>query len=174
MMCWHQHWLHSDDVMAVGLAYQIQPIWVPRPPASCKQANPVIFKPSRQLSGKPIPSMDFQTQQAAKYQPEGHLHAQSYNFPCWTMYIYFFVMTHWSCVHTNCKISTASAAMTSSSSQTHWKIIGFMSDTSWSIFTSMTCTPNLRSACSTLRRTSSWASWSPPLASPWTWPRPTL
>jgi len=31
----------------------------------------LIFKPSRQPSGKLIPSLDFQTQQAAEYQPEG-------------------------------------------------------------------------------------------------------
>jgi len=36
--------------------------------------------------------------------------------------------------------------MTSSSSQTHWKIIGFMSTVSWSIFVSTTCTPNPKSA----------------------------
>src|SRR5882724_9675812 len=49
-----------------------------------------------------------------------------------------------------------------------------MSDTSWSAFASMTCTRNPRSACSTHRRLSSWASWSLPLASPWTQPRPML
>jgi len=56
--------LHSDDIMAVGLLTKIEPIWVPRPQPTCKQANlrfqtsraaiwqanplQLIFKPSKQ------------------------------------------------------------------------------------------------------------------------------
>src|SRR5882672_5063221 len=36
----------------------------------------------------------------------------------------------------------------------------------------MICTPSLKSVCSTLSGSNSWALWSLPLASPWTLPRP--
>jgi len=48
------------------------------------------------------------------------------------------------------------------------------SDEFWNNCASMTCTPNPKSVCSTLRRSNSWDLWSPPLASPWTLPRPML
>jgi len=54
----------------------------------------------------------------------------------------------------------------SDSLEDHWS----MSDASWSISTSTTCTPNLRNACSIHRRLSSWL-YVHPTASPWTCPR---
>jgi len=78
-------WSRSDDVMAMVPAYQLNP-YGSLHPASCEQANPVIFKPSRQPSGKPIPSTDFQTQQAAEYQlPAGPVVI----YPCWTTFVDF-------------------------------------------------------------------------------------
>jgi len=63
--------------------------------------------PGRQPSGKLIPSMDFQNQQAAKYWPEGHPQlttSPEWYFPMLDNIPLFFVMTLWSHVHTNYSI----------------------------------------------------------------------
>jgi len=72
MMHQHQHQSHSHDIMAVGPAYQLNPYGSLDPQKAASKPIPSIFKPSRQLSGKQIPSMDFQAQKAAEYWPEGH------------------------------------------------------------------------------------------------------
>jgi len=77
MTCWCQCQLHGDDIMAVGPAYQLNSNGSLDPQQAESKLIPLIFKPSMQPSGKPIPSMDLQTQQAAKYWPEGHLQADN-------------------------------------------------------------------------------------------------
>src|SRR5882724_8173114 len=82
--------------MAVGPAYQLSPY--------------VSLDPQQAVSANPL---DFQTQLSAKYQPEGCCRLTTcpeWYFPMLDNIPLFFVMTLWSHVHTNCKITTALAA----------------------------------------------------------------
>jgi len=107
----HQHQSHSDDIMSVGPAYQLNPYGSLDPQQATSKLIPQFSNPAgSHLAGQSPPQIFKPSKQPNTGQKATHrlTTCPEWYIPMLDNIHLFFVMTHWSHVHTNCKISTAS------------------------------------------------------------------